>query len=118
MGRNTYFSLPEKFRPLPNRRNIVVTRQLIEGVECYSSIDELIDTMSKEKAEILFLIGWASLYDQFFEKWLIDRVELTLVTWTHKGKDSDIFVKEFRHNFHEIKSEDFNSGKFITLEKN
>lgn len=30
MGKNTYFSLPEKFRPLPNRRNIVFTHGSIE----------------------------------------------------------------------------------------
>lgn len=26
MGKNTYYSLPEKYRPLPKRRNIVLTR--------------------------------------------------------------------------------------------
>ena len=33
MGRNTFFSLPEKFRPLPGRRNVVLTREKIENVE-------------------------------------------------------------------------------------
>lgn len=49
MGRNTYFSLPEKVRPLPNRRNIVITRTPILGIECYSSIEDFIESMKNEK---------------------------------------------------------------------
>ena len=57
MGRNTYLSLPERFRPLPNRRNIVITRTPIEGVECYSSIELFITSMQKERVEQVWLIG-------------------------------------------------------------
>ena len=45
MGKNTYFSLPEKVRPLPNRRTIVMTRGQIDGVETFSSIDEFLKSM-------------------------------------------------------------------------
>lgn len=114
MGKNTYFSLPEKVRPLPNRRNIVITRESINWIECYSSIEECIDTLKKEKVWKVYLIGWASLYNQFFEKWLTDIVELTLIDGVHEG---DIFVREWRQNFSEVKSENFEQGKFITYEK-
>jgi dihydrofolate reductase len=57
MGRNTYLSLPEKFRPLPNRRNIVITRTAIDGAECYSSIGLFIDAMQNETVEKVWLIG-------------------------------------------------------------
>ena len=43
MGRTTWESLPSKFRPLPGRRNIVVTRQAdytAEGAEVVTSLDE------------------------------------------------------------------------------
>ena len=114
MGKNTYFSLPEKVRPLPNRRNIIITRESIDGVECYSGIEECIETLKKEKVWKVYLIGWASLYNQFFEKWMIDTVELTLIDGAHEG---DIFMKEWRQNFSEVKSENFEQGKFITYEK-
>ncbi|WP_194815967.1 dihydrofolate reductase [Nocardia sp. XZ_19_385] len=42
MGRRTWDSLPAKFRPLPERRNIVVTRQAdwsAEGAERVESVD-------------------------------------------------------------------------------
>lgn len=115
MGRNTYFSLPEKFRPLPNRRNIVITRTEIEWVECYSSIGLFIDSMKEQNIEKCFIIWWASLYDQFFKLNLIDQVELTLINGVHIW---DIFVSEFRSDFYEIASVDFEQWKFITLIRN
>jgi dihydrofolate reductase len=115
MGRNTYMSLPERFRPLPHRRNIVITRTPIDGVECYSSIEFFITMMQKETVEWAWLIGWASLYDQFFARGLVDWVELTLVDGIHEW---DIRVSEFRSDFHEVSSTEFSQGRFITLVKN
>ena len=115
MGRNTYLSLPDKFRPLPNRRNIVITRTAIDGVECYSSIDLFIDAMQNETVEKVWLIGWASLYDQFFAHWLVDQVELTLLDGEHEW---DIWVSEFRLDFYEVSSIDFSQGRFIKLARN
>ena len=59
MGKNTYLSIG---RPLPNRRNIVITHGDIEndGVEVLHSID---DVNSIE--EDVFIIGGASLYEYF-----------------------------------------------------
>ena len=57
MGRNTYLSLPDRFRPLPHRRNIVITRSTIDGVESYSSIETFISTMQSETVEQVWLIG-------------------------------------------------------------
>ncbi len=114
MWKNTYLSLPPKVRPLPGRRNIVITREDIEWVECYSSIDAFLSSMKSENCQKCFLIGGASLYDQFFQKWLVDTVELTVVDSVHDG---DIFVSEFRSDFRIVSSRDFEQGKFITLVK-
>ena len=78
MGRNTFFSIPEKFRPLSGRRNIVLTREKIDNIECFSGISEMLRSLENEQRKI-FVIGGASLYNQFFEKKLIDSVELTLL---------------------------------------
>src|SRR5690349_19645545 len=45
MGRATWDSLPERVRPLPGRRNVVLTRQprwAAEGAEVYGSVAELL----------------------------------------------------------------------------
>lgn len=49
MGRNTYLSLPDAFRPLPGRRNIVLSKESpVSEVECFSDIETLMHALSKE----------------------------------------------------------------------
>jgi len=66
MGRKTWESIPEKFKPLPDRLNVVLTRnadyQTPEGVLAFSSLDEALENI-KAKDEI-FIIGGNSLYKE------------------------------------------------------
>ena len=56
MGKNTYYSLPEKYRPLPKRRNIVLTRSEFSECESYPSIDELLTKLREEKIQEIYII--------------------------------------------------------------
>lgn len=61
MGRKTWESLPEAYRPLKERLNIVVSRgelELPDGVKLAHSLDEALE-LAKEKT---FVIGGATLY--------------------------------------------------------
>lgn len=61
MGRKTFESLPPKFRPLPDRENIVLSRNPnldIEGVICVNSLAAAISAATKE----IFVIGGAQIY--------------------------------------------------------
>lgn len=63
MGRKTWDSLPPRFRPLPGRRNIVVTRQAdwsAQGAERAGSLDEAL--ASVENAPHAWVIGGAELF--------------------------------------------------------
>jgi dihydrofolate reductase len=63
MGRKTWDSLPERFRPLPNRTNIVVTRQRgwsAPGAVTTHGLDEAIAAAGPVPK--LFVIGGADLY--------------------------------------------------------
>ena len=63
MGRRTWDSLPERFRPLPGRRNIVVTRNAdwhADGAEPAGSLHDAVRLL--EGAEKVFVIGGAQLY--------------------------------------------------------
>jgi len=65
MGRKTWDSLPPRFRPLPGRRNIVLTRQsgfVAEGAETIDSLPTALEKMAAE--EEVFVIGGADLYAQ------------------------------------------------------
>ena len=63
MGRRTWDSLPDRFRPLPDRRNLVVTRNAAwsaEGVERAGSLEEALALATG--AEHVFVIGGAEIY--------------------------------------------------------
>jgi dihydrofolate reductase len=63
MGRKTWDSLPPRFRPLPGRRNLVVTRDAAwsaEGADVSPSLDAAF--VAARDAERVFVIGGAELY--------------------------------------------------------
>ncbi len=64
-GRRNYESIPEKFRPLPDRKNIVVTRQqdyAAPGAVVVNSLDDAI-AFAREAGETeLFIIGGGQIY--------------------------------------------------------
>jgi dihydrofolate reductase len=65
MGRKTWESLPPKFRPLPGRRNLVVTRQAgyaAEGAETVPGLDAALALTAG--AARVFVIGGGELYEQ------------------------------------------------------
>ncbi|CAH7373142.1 Dihydrofolate reductase [Vibrio chagasii] len=86
MGRSTYDSLPIK--PLPNRQNIVLTR---DGsfrpldVVVLNSINELMGSF-----EVAYIIGGASVYEQF-----IGIADEIIITRLHLSVECDTFFPEF-----------------------
>ena len=89
MGRKTFDSVG---KPLPNRRNIVITRDAslkIEGAEVVNSLDEaLAITQTEEKP--VFIVGGAEIYRQALPK--TDRLYLTTI---HHNFDADTFFPDF-----------------------
>ncbi|MFG6449771.1 dihydrofolate reductase [Roseateles sp. BYS180W] len=76
MGRRTWDSLPERFRPLPQRRNVVLSRQTglsLPGAEVFTSLDEAL-AACEDDAQV-FVIGGAQIYAQAME--LAQVLELT-----------------------------------------
>ncbi|KQR54423.1 dihydrofolate reductase [Leifsonia sp. Leaf336] len=75
MGRRTWESLPERFRPLPGRDNIVVTRQADYSAPGATVVHALEDALASSAAATTWVIGGAELYGQALP--LADRVEVT-----------------------------------------
>ena len=77
MGKNTYLSIG---RPLPNRRNVVLSSSLtaddVPGCEVLSGLDEL-ENLQLADGEELFVIGGARVYAQLLPK--ADKLYLTRV---------------------------------------
>jgi dihydrofolate reductase len=65
MGRKTWDSLPPRFRPLPNRRNVVLSRQAglqVPGAELQPSLQTALQALQGEQR--VFVIGGGNLYAQ------------------------------------------------------
>jgi len=66
MGRNTWASIPEKYRPFPRRLNVVLTRdrdfKVPKGVVVAPSLDDALTQAKALDAEQCFVVGGASVY--------------------------------------------------------
>ena len=96
MGKKTWESLPR--RPLPGRKNIVLTDDPNESIEnsvTAYSIDDALDKCGP--AEEIFIIGGGSIYRQFMP--IADRL---FITHVHKKAPADIYFPEIDRSIWEI----------------
>ncbi|PID34861.1 MAG: hypothetical protein CR971_01035 [candidate division SR1 bacterium] len=125
MGRKTYESIG---RPLPNRRNIVISRsgfsdEKYPDLEVYASIDEVLaqlktipsPAVGHTEEKNIWVIGGAGIYQQFLEKNLINKLYLTLIKHPYEG---DVYFPNFEDNFQEIQREEHENLDFIVYQKN
>ncbi|MBM7504462.1 dihydrofolate reductase [Agromyces aurantiacus] len=90
MGRRTWDSLPPRFRPLPGRANIVVTRQAdwaAEGAVRAASADEALALAASDADERVWVIGGAELFAR-----TIDSADRLVVTELDLDVDGDTFA--------------------------
>lgn len=105
MGRRTWESLPEKFRPLPNRMNMVLTRQtefpVPNDVLVADSLSNALAKLSEnDSLESIFVIGGAHLYAQAVTHIDCQNIYLTRII----GKfDCDVFFPSLPVHFKCIK---------------
>lgn len=84
MGRKTWESLPPRFRPLPGRRNIVVSRQADYAAPGAELANSLADGLALAASDAtVFIIGGADIYRQALP--LADRLEITEVELSPEG---------------------------------
>lgn len=93
MGRKTYESIGN---PLPNRKNIVLTRQnlnLPEDVEIIHSIGDIKRIASENKGKTIFVIGGAEVYKQTMP--LADQLFITQI---NESFEADAFFPAFNRS--------------------
>lgn len=79
MGRATWESIPEKFRPLPGRQNIVVTGNVsyfANGAKVVQSLDEALELATSSTISV---IGGVRLLHEAVARQLLDTLHLTVV---------------------------------------
>jgi thymidylate synthase len=131
MGRKTYFSIPQKYRPLSNRINLVLTRdpELIKispipknlnlTKNLYYTDLKTFYKLYKKYNPNVFVIGGSELYNLFMEK--ADKLYITYVQDLEgkqvkfaTGQEPDTFINHFSSNYKLIGY----SEKYIDREQN
>ncbi|ODV95924.1 hypothetical protein PACTADRAFT_2230 [Pachysolen tannophilus NRRL Y-2460] len=132
MGRKTWESIPVKFRPLPDRINVILTRnkqaltetlkdellkhninsnerKILISDSLTNGIKEVTD-LYNDKIERIFIIGGGELYNSVLEKNLVDQILLTEVYC--KDKDQIIEMDTFLNSFSKAKEDKIGSNSF------
>ena len=125
MGRKNFESIPHKYRPLPNRTNIIISRQAdykAEGCTVVNSLESALEIPKNNGEEEPFIIGGGQIYKLALEANMIDKVYLTKV---HHSFEGDTFFPELNSDWEEVnkienKADENHSYDydFITLKKN
>lgn len=109
MGRKTYESIG---KPLPNRVNIVITRdknKIINGCITVNSIEEAIRKAGNDKQ--IFIIGGGEIYKKSLN--FANKIYLTKV---HQNIEGDTYFPTLNENWKEIRREDKKGYSFITYD--
>lgn len=104
MGRKNWESLPPKFQPLPDRPNLVVTRQSdyqAEGGQVFSSIEDALNVAKNAEEQEAFIIGGGEIYSLGLT--IADKIYLTEINGEFQGQT--IFPKFESDQWREIARE-------------
>ncbi|MFM7233172.1 MAG: dihydrofolate reductase [Flavobacteriales bacterium] len=92
MGRKSWESLPAKYRPLPNRENVVITRDssyTADGAHVFGNLQDALNAAKDAKATVAFIIGGGQIYSQALHSNRINELYLTHVEAAFS--DADVF---------------------------
>ena len=125
MGRKNFESIPHKYRPLPNRTNVIITRNSdykAEGCVVVNSVKQGLEVAKENGDKEPFIIGGGQIYKLALENNLVDKIYLTKV---HHTFDGDTFFPELNNEWKEVnktvnKADEKHAYDydFITLERN
>ena len=97
MGKNTWFSIPEKRRPLKNRTNIIISRSETESYShstcchIFYSIHNSIVHCETAKYDEVWIIGGSGIYNEFLNMHH-DKVYRVYITYVCGNYECDTFI--------------------------
>ncbi|MEY9777930.1 dihydrofolate reductase [Arthrobacter sp. MW3 TE3886] len=102
MGRKTWESFPDKYRPLPGRTNIVITRQAAwrdtpgaEGAVAVASLDDaLLESQFVDGHETVWIIGGGEIFAQ-----ALDLADVAVVTTIDTTAEGDTFAPDLGYDW-------------------
>ena len=109
MGRKTFESLPEEYKPLPNRVNIVLSTDKTYQTNCCIVTDDLKKALRKAGSDKeVFIIGGEQVYKEGLR--YADKIYVTEVDGEFKG---DTYFPILNKTWKEVKREEKEGYRFI-----
>ena len=110
MGRKTYESLPKEYRPLPNRINIVITRDKSYQAKGCLVVNSLEDALRKaDNDKEIFIIGGGQIYREGLK--FAERIYLTKI---HKNIEGDTYFPKLNKFWKLVDEEEKSGFSFLT----
>lgn len=97
-GRKNYISIPEKYRPLVDRTNIVLTRNTHfneDNCVIMHSLEQALQFAKEQGETEVFIIGGGQIYKEALENDLVDKLYITHV---HNTYEADTFFPEINYS--------------------
>ena len=96
MGKNTWESLPDKFKPLPKRTNIILSRQYFPSSQVFSCLEDAKLFCDKKNFDDVWIIGGEQLYKYALDN---DYVDWIYTTNINEYYTCDTFFPDIPSNF-------------------
>jgi dihydrofolate reductase len=111
MGRGCYDSLPDKFKPLPNRLNIIMTRgtSSFDGCMTFNYVCDVLNDDYLMSKDDVWIIGGAQIYESF-----LPFVDSMILTHMEGSFDCDTFFPQFNEDeWEKEKIKDIKGGEIV-----
>lgn len=108
MGNNTYKSIPNSYKPLKNRFNIVLTKSDInilnnneDNLKYFNNIDDILLYLhnNKEKFNDVYIIGGNQIYNIFLDLQIIQNIYLTSISEINYNCDIHFDFNKYKKYF-------------------
>jgi dihydrofolate reductase len=107
MGRKTFEALG---KPLPNRRNVVLSHKPVAGIESYATVNAALAALADQQR--VFVIGGGEVYSQ-----LLENADELFLTHVHRDVVADAFFPPYEHligtRFREVFRDDREEFSFV-----
>lgn len=119
LGRKTYESIPEKFRPLPNRINIVISsknnnfKNTIHANSPNNALEIAASLIKENKAETIFCIGGSQIYKHFINH---KQCRFLYATRINKTFEADAFFPNYEDTCTQLSSKKIESKTNLEIE--
>jgi dihydrofolate reductase len=122
MGKNTWDSIPEKYRPLPGRQNIIVTSHPetvdLEATVCTRPTVEMALTTARFFEREICVVGGGQIYKYFLENNLANRVIASEIKG-HEDVEGSVFFPDLKSlgwkGYVEKEFDEFNVVQYVKL---